>query len=85
MTEDVKGFLRRLGVNQAEIKTEAFGSVRRDPTLIKRRSAGIAGTATFLVSDTRKPVSKDVTILDVAEEAGVLIDNACRSGTCASY
>ena len=24
------------------------------------------------------------TILDAAEEAGVLIDNACRSGTCGS-
>ena len=26
----------------------------------------------------------DATILDVADEAGVFIDNACRSGTCAS-
>src|SRR5262249_31371591 len=35
-------------------------------------------------SDTRRPVPEDLTILDVADEAGVLIDNACRSGTCAS-
>jgi ferredoxin len=37
-----------------------------------------------LASDTRKPVPEGATILDVADEAGVLIDNACRSGTCAS-
>jgi ferredoxin-NADP reductase/ferredoxin len=84
MMEDVKGFLLRLGVNRAEIKTEAFGSVTRDPTLRKGRSDRIAGTVTFLASDMRRPVSEDATILDVADEAGVLIDNACRSGTCAS-
>ena len=26
----------------------------------------------------------DATILEAADEAGVFIDNACRSGTCAS-
>jgi len=84
MMEDVKGFLLGVGFSQAEIKTEAFGSVTRDPTLNKGRSAAIAGTLTFLASDVRKPVPEDATILDVADEFGVLIDNACRSGTCAS-
>jgi ferredoxin-NADP reductase/Fe-S-cluster-containing hydrogenase component 2 len=84
MMEDVKGFLLGLGVNQSEIKTEAFGSVTRDPTLNNGRSATVAGTVKFLASDIRKPVPEDATILDVADEAGVLIDNACRSGTCAS-
>src|SRR5262249_8413722 len=84
MMEDVKGLLLGLGVKQAEIKTEAFGSVTRNPTLSKGRSATIAGTVTFLASDVRKPVPEDATILDAADEAGVLIDNACRSGTCAS-
>jgi len=84
MMEDVKGFLLGLGVKKAEIKTEAFGSVTRDPTLNRGRSVAIVGTVTFLASDVRKPVPEDATILDVADEAGVLIDNACRSGTCAS-
>jgi ferredoxin len=30
------------------------------------------------------PVPVDATILDAADTAGVSIDNACRSGTCAS-
>ena len=30
------------------------------------------------------PVTVDATILETADEAGVFIDNACRSGTCGS-
>ena len=84
MMEEVKRRLLGLGVDPAEVKTEAFGTVTRDPTTSRGRGAAIAGTVTFLASDTRRPVPEDLTILDVADEAGVLIDNACRSGTCAS-
>jgi len=84
MMEEVKRLLLGLGAHPAEIKTEAFGTVTRDPRTNKGRAAAIAGTVTFLASDTRRPVPEDLTILDVADEAGVLIDNACRSGTCAS-
>jgi ferredoxin-NADP reductase/ferredoxin len=84
MMEEVKRHLLGLGVHPAEIKTEAFGTVIRDPTMNKGRSAAIAGTVTFLVSDIHRRVPEDLTILDVADEAGVLINNACRSGTCAS-
>lgn len=84
MMEEVKRHLLGLGVDRAEIKTEAFGTVTRDPTTNKGRSAAIAGTVTFLASETRRPAPEDLTILEVADEAGVLIDNACRSGTCAS-
>jgi ferredoxin len=38
----------------------------------------------FEASETKAPVSADATILDAADEAGVFIDNACRSGTCGS-
>jgi ferredoxin-NADP reductase len=84
MMEQVKRLLLNLGMNQAAIKTEAFGTVTRDPRMNKGRSAAIAGTVTFLASDARRPVPEDATILDVADKAGVFIDNACRSGTCAS-
>lgn len=84
MMEEVKRHLLGLGVDRAEIKTEAFGTVTRDPTTNKGRAAAIAGTVTFLASETRRPAPEDLTILEVADEAGVLIDNACRSGTCAS-
>ena len=38
---------------------------------------------TFQASDTIASVPADATILDIADEVGVFIDNACRSGTCA--
>ena len=38
----------------------------------------------FRASDTTATAPVDTTILDVADEAGIFIDNACRSGTCAS-
>ena len=44
----------------------------------------LAGRATFLASGVTEPVPVDATLLDVADLAGVSIDNACRSGTCAS-
>src|SRR5262249_61821983 len=84
MMEQTKRLLLDLGVNRAGIKTEAFGTATRDPRMNKGRSAAIAGAVTFLASDVRRPVPEDATILDVADEAGVFIDNACRSGTCAS-
>jgi glycine betaine catabolism B len=38
----------------------------------------------FQASDTTAPVPVGATILDAADETGVFIDNACRSGTCGS-
>jgi ferredoxin-NADP reductase/Fe-S-cluster-containing hydrogenase component 2 len=84
MMDAVKAALLGLGVPEAQIKTEAFGTVKRDPTVKGTASTEIAGNVTFQASDTTAPVPVDATILDVADEAGVFIDNACRSGTCAS-
>ena len=50
----------------------------------RRAIEEIAGKVTFQASDTTAPVPADATILEVADEVGVFIDNACRSGTCAS-
>jgi ferredoxin-NADP reductase len=84
MMISVKASLLELGVHETQIKTEAFGTVARIPAARNGRSADIAGTVTFRASDISVPAPPDATILDVAEQAGVLIDNACRSGTCAS-
>jgi ferredoxin len=84
MMDAVKGALVGLGVPEAEIKTEAFGTVKRNPTVRGAASTEVAGKVVFQVSDTTAPVPVDATILDAADEAGVLIDNACRSGTCGS-
>ena len=84
MMDAVKGALLGLGVPAAQIKTEAFGTVKRDPTAKGTASSEIAGNVRFEVSDTIAPVPVGATILDAADEAGVFIDNACRSGTCGS-
>jgi ferredoxin len=84
MMDAVKAALLGLGVHETQIRTEAFGTVTRDPAARRARSTEIAGTVVFQGSDMTAPVPADATILDVADELGVFIDNACRSGTCAS-
>ena len=84
MMDAVKVALVELGVPEDQVRTEAFGTVTRDPTAKGARSSDIAGKVFFQASDTSAPVPVDATILDVADELGVFIDNACRSGTCAS-
>jgi ferredoxin-NADP reductase len=84
MMDAIKAALVGLGVPEAHIKTEAFGTVKRDPTVKGDASTEVAGQVFFQASDTTVPVPVGATILDVADEAGVFIDNACRSGTCGS-
>ncbi len=84
MMDAVTAALISLGVPPAQIKREAFGTVKRDPSLKDARATEVAGRASFLVSGVTAPVPVDATILDAADTAGVSIDSACRSGTCAS-
>jgi len=84
MMDAVTVALVSLGVPRAQIKKEAFGTVKRDPSAKNAKSTEIAGRALFLTSGVTAPVPVDATILDAADTAGVSIDNACRSGTCAS-
>jgi len=71
-------------VKAALVGLEAFGTVKRDPTAKGAASTEIAGQVVFQTSDTTAPVPVGATILEAADEAGVFIDNACRSGTCGS-
>jgi ferredoxin len=84
MMDAVRTELRKLNVSEAQIRTEAFGTIKRDPTAKGARSTDVAGKVVFQASDTTAAVPADATILDAADEAGVFIDNACRSGTCGS-
>jgi ferredoxin-NADP reductase len=84
MMDAVKAALLGLGVAETQVRTEAFGTVTRYPGAKGARSSEIAGKIMFHASDTTAPAPVDTTILDVADEIGVFIDNACRSGTCAS-
>ena len=84
MMDAVKAALLGLGVPSEQIKTEAFGTIKRNPTGKGAASTEVAGNVVFQASDTTAPVAAGATILDAADEAGVFIDNACRSGTCGS-
>ena len=80
----VKAVLAGLGVAEGQIRTEAFGTVKRDPAAKSAVSPEVAGKVFFQDSNTTAPVFSGSTILDAADQAGVFIDNACRSGTCGS-
>lgn len=84
MMDAVKAALLELGLHESQIKTEAFGTNRRDPGAKVRTSSEIAGNVDFTTSNATAPVPVGATILDAADNAGVFIDNACRSGTCGS-
>jgi ferredoxin-NADP reductase len=84
MMDAVKAVLVGLGVPEGQIRTEAFGTVKRDPTAKSRVSPEVAGKVFFHASNTTVPIVAGSTILDAADRAGVFIDNACRSGTCGS-
>jgi ferredoxin-NADP reductase len=84
MMDAVKSALLSLGVPEGLIRTEAFGTIKRNPTAKGAASNAITGHVVFQTSNTRAPVFAGSTILDAAEEAGIFIDNACRSGTCGS-
>ena len=82
--EAVKASLIELGLAESQIKTEAFGTLKRDPTMKSGASRKIAGRALFQASSATLPVSAGQTLLEAADAAGIFIDNACRSGTCGS-
>lgn len=82
MMEAVRTALIGLGLAEEQIRTEAFGTVKRDPTVASVASTLVAGTVFFQSSNTTAAVRAGSTILDAADEAGIFIDNACRSGTC---
>ena len=84
MMEATKAALRELAVPTEQVKTEAFGTVKRSPAARGNGSTEIAGKVIFQASETTAVVRTDETLLDAADCAGVFIDNACRSGTCGS-
>jgi ferredoxin-NADP reductase/putative sterol carrier protein/NAD-dependent dihydropyrimidine dehydrogenase PreA subunit len=82
MMDSVRSALIELGVPEGRCKTEAFGTIKRNPTMKAAKKPVLAGHVTFLNSQVTLPVPEGATLLDVADEADIHIDNACRSGTC---
>lgn len=95
MMESVKKVLAELGVRPERIKTEAFGLALGKPAPVAPSPiAAVPPSAssspkrpdypilTFSLSNKSAPMHPDKSILDVADEIGVEIDNSCRAGTC---
>ncbi|MFA6163611.1 MAG: 2Fe-2S iron-sulfur cluster-binding protein [Methylobacter sp.] len=82
MMDAVKAALSDLGVPTSQIKTEAFGTIKRDPTAVGAHTGAVAGRIQFQRSQVGAAALEGTTILDTADEADVYIDSACRSGTC---
>ncbi|WP_430453363.1 2Fe-2S iron-sulfur cluster-binding protein [Rhodopirellula europaea] len=85
MAKAIKEMLQELGVPQNAIALEAFGTTARAPQKIDDQDDAPnenAPVATFSRSEQTCRLKPQQTILEAAEEVGVEIDNACRSGTC---
>jgi ferredoxin len=81
MMDAVKAVLLDLGVPGGQIRTEAFGTDRRDPTRRTGKSGKFVGKVRFLDTGKTSTSWDGATLLDVADEAKVRIDSACRFGT----
>lgn len=98
MMDFAKKALDELGVPKTQIKTEAFGPALKSaeapvatrPSLISPTPAAAtkpetaSGHVLFARSGKNAALPPEKTILDVADEIGVVIESACRSGTCGS-
>lgn len=82
MMDAVKATLSQLGVPSSQVKTEAFGTDRRDPNRKADKSGKTVAKVSFLESHLSVDAREGMSLLDVADEAGIFIDSACRAGTC---
>lgn len=82
MMAAVKQTLQGMGVPDSQVRTEAFGTDKRDPTRRAGGSAKVAGNVLFSRSGKTVAAHEGLSLLEVAESAKVQIENACRSGSC---
>lgn len=83
MMSAVRSALLELGVPAEQIETEVFtGRERASPRPEAERPASASATATFARSNRAVALRPDLTILEIAEDAGVDIEFSCRSGVC---
>ena len=87
MMEGIKQSLFELGIPKERIRTEAFGAALGKPEPVERlkneTDPDVSGsTVYFKSSDASAPLPANRTILEVADDVGVEIDNSCRIGTC---
>ncbi|MGI9553515.1 MAG: FAD-binding oxidoreductase, partial [Thermodesulfobacteriota bacterium] len=83
MMDTMEKILEELKVPGDLVFLENFGSDLRNPVL-KQQPGEVVGEVKFLISDKTAKIHENQSILDLADDLGVEIDNACRSGTCGS-
>ncbi len=89
MMTAVQAVLAELGVPSHQIKTEAFGPAAGAPQStvplgIGPASSAGSGTVTFARTGKSALLQPGESVLEVADQVGVAIDNSCRAGTCGS-
>lgn len=86
--EGMKKFLSELSVPKEAIKTEAFGSMRKDEPVTplgREGKTSIVSTSTtvnFTSSSKKAALPPTMSVLEAAESIGMHIENSCRVGTC---
>lgn len=86
--EDIKKILSDLNVPKEAIRTEAFGSMRKDEPITplgREGKTSIVSTSTtvnFTSSGKTAALPPNMSVLEAAESVGVQIENSCRVGTC---
>lgn len=88
MMDAVRDMLLGLGLQRNQIKTEAFGTVKRIPTAQPVNAPVPADQSVpkvaFSLSQKTADLPLGKTVLEAADDNGIEIDNSCRSGTCGS-
>ena len=85
MMEATKQIVSELGVPNELIMLENFGTDKRNPTLVSEVDLGaVTGRVKFVMSGKDAEIREKQTILELADQLDIYIDNACRSGTCGS-
>ncbi len=95
MMESTKNMLSELGVPPAQVKTEAFGTVKPTPlapgTTAQSTTPATGPLVMFAKSNRSGRIHTDLsvgdsppvqTILELSEELGIGIEFSCRVGTC---
>jgi glycine betaine catabolism B len=83
MLSATRNLLRQLGIPEAQIHTESFGTGRSAPAHAGSSAAvGPAFTVTFARSHRAAPIDGGRPILALADELGIEVDSECRSGIC---
>lgn len=87
MMDEIKKTLSELGIPKDRIRTEAFGPAlgKPEPSQALKAdtdSAVSVSTVRFKSSDIAASLPADKSVLEVADDVGVEIDNSCRTGIC---